>query len=122
MKIKRVYTGQGGETHLGEVELPSDTSRPGSEMSKPMPATQIEISIGTQGRSPSGDNTYKWHNPPKRLLAITLQGTHEVEVSDGSKHLCEPGDLLIFEDTTGKGHISRMITDPPHKIVFVMLE
>jgi hypothetical protein len=33
-----------------------------------------------------------------------------VEVSDGSKRKIGPGDLVYLEDTTGKGHITRLLS------------
>ena len=40
------------------------------------------------------------HNAPKRLLIVQLNGTIEVEVSDGDRF--GPGSAVLVEDTTGK--------------------
>ena len=38
---------------------------------------------------------------------ITLSGKGEVELADGKKISLEPGRLLLGEDLTGKGHLTR---------------
>jgi hypothetical protein len=42
---------------------------------------------------------------------ITLTGRGEVEIAGGQKIPMEPGRVLLFEDITGKGHISRLTVD-----------
>ncbi len=48
-----------------------------------------------------------WHNPPQRLLVIWLTGEVEFETSDGDIRRLPAGSVVLAEDTTGKGHISR---------------
>ncbi len=48
-----------------------------------------------------------WHNPPRRLLVLWLTGEVEFETSDGDIRRLAAGSVVMAEDTTGKGHISR---------------
>jgi quercetin dioxygenase-like cupin family protein len=48
-----------------------------------------------------------WHPSPYRLIAFVLSGIAEATVSDGEIRTFKPGDVLLHEDTTGKGHFSR---------------
>ena len=48
-----------------------------------------------------------------------LRGTIEVEVSDGSQRRFQPGDLLFVADTTGTGHITVAVGNPPLEALFV---
>jgi hypothetical protein len=50
------------------------------------------------------------HNAPRRLLIVQLDGTVEVEVSDGEVRRFGPGSALVVEDTTGKGHVTRNVS------------
>lgn len=45
-----------------------------------------------------------WHPAPKRLLHFFLAGECEVSVSDGEVRTFQTGDIVLAEDTTGKGH------------------
>jgi len=48
-----------------------------------------------------------WHNPPHRMLVIWLMGEVEFETSDGDIRRLAAGSVVLAEDTTRKGHISR---------------
>ena len=40
---------------------------------------------------------------------VTLTGESEIEVEGGRKIRLGPGHILLAEDTTGQGHISRAV-------------
>lgn len=48
-----------------------------------------------------------WHTAPRKQYVITLSGQGEIELTGGKKIALGPGSILLAEDTTGKGHISR---------------
>ena len=48
-----------------------------------------------------------WHNPPQHLLVLNLTGGVEYETSDGDVRRLTAGSVVLAEDTTGKGHITR---------------
>ena len=56
---------------------------------------------------PTGMCEVDWHNPPRRLLVLWLTGEVEFETSDGDIRRLAAGSVVLAEDTTGKGHISR---------------
>jgi hypothetical protein len=56
---------------------------------------------------PSGMGGVDWHNPPQRLLVLWLSGEVEFEMSDGDVRRLPAGSVVLAEDTSGKGHISR---------------
>jgi hypothetical protein len=47
------------------------------------------------------------HTAPRRQLVITLSGEAEIETGDGDTRRFRQGDVLLADDTTGEGHISR---------------
>jgi hypothetical protein len=56
---------------------------------------------------PAGMCEVDWHNPPQRLLVLWLTGEVEFQTSDGNVRRLAAGSVVLAEDTTGKGHISR---------------
>ena len=40
---------------------------------------------------------------------VTLRGRGEIELAGGRKIALEPGSIILAEDSTGKGHISRTV-------------
>ncbi len=97
----RLYTGPDGQTHAEEIEAkftPGDTND----------VFKMGISRGELHRAPAG-RVSDWHTAPRRQYVITLSGRGELEVSGGKKIAVEPGHIELVEDTTGKGHITRVI-------------
>ena len=50
-----------------------------------------------------------FHNPPRRQYVLYLTASVELGLGDGSSVVMEPGDVLLAEDTTGRGHTSRVL-------------
>ena len=51
------------------------------------------------------------HNAPQPYVCIILSGQGEVVTSDGETRRFSPGEVLLCDDLTGKGHVTRAITD-----------
>jgi len=62
-----------------------------------------------------------WHPDPHRQFFLVLSGKLEIEVSDGEVRRFEAGDILLVEDTTGKGHRSRVVGEEDLIGAFVQL-
>ncbi len=52
-------------------------------------------------------NVQDWHNAARRKYVVTLNGQGEVEIVEGEKILLTPGRIVLAEDVTGRGHITR---------------
>jgi uncharacterized cupin superfamily protein len=52
---------------------------------------------------------------------VNLTGEVEITVSDGEKRHFGPGSILLAEDVTGKGHISRGVGKSERRTLFVPL-
>jgi hypothetical protein len=47
------------------------------------------------------------HPAPRRMIFVTVQGEYEITASDGETRKFPVGSVLLIEDTTGVGHITR---------------
>ena len=102
MQVARLYTGDDGESHFGDLQL-SYTVMVDRIVPEVMPATGVEFR-----RSP--DRTvFDWHRAPLRMYMVTLDGAVEFATGDGPKRIFYPGDVLLVEDETGRGHTTRCI-------------
>ena len=63
-----------------------------------------------------------WHCAPRRQYSIALAGLAEIEVGDGTVARVEPGDIVLAEDLTGRGHVTRVVGDQPRYYAIVPLE
>ncbi len=103
IKVTRIYTGEDGKTHAEEYDVPLGTQRGATELSEPIDVTSVQF------RRTSPDYFIDWHTAPRRQFVITLSGESEVVIGDGAAVRLHPGHILLAEDTTGQGHISRAV-------------
>lgn len=115
MKITRLFTGDNGQSHFEEIEV-ALKQHGGAETSRPQPAASILFR-----RTPPGLIIGDFHNAPRRQYLITLQGELEIETGGGTVRRFGPGSVLLAEDLTGKGHISRDVGTEPRISVLVSL-
>jgi quercetin dioxygenase-like cupin family protein len=118
-KIIRVYTGDDGQSHIEEVALSLrpfvDTEGAYGEGTPLQNATGITFRLSPPGYM------LNWHCAPRRQYTITLSGEAEIEVGDGTVKRIGPGDVILAEDLTGQGHITRGVGDQPRLSVVVPL-
>lgn len=118
----RLYADGAGETHFAEVtqELTLQDFAP------PAPPLHIAGLFPTTRCGLVGAPT-DWageipHPSPRRQLFRTLQGVYEVTVSDGEVRRFPPGALLLLEDTMGKGHATRIVSEGEVLILALTLD
>lgn len=118
-RIIRVYTGDDGQSHLEEVSLSLrpfvDTEGAYGEGTPLQTATGITFRLSPPGY------ILNWHCAPRRQYTITLSGEAEIEVGDGTVKRIGPGDVILAEDLSGQGHITRGVGDQPRLSVVVPL-
>jgi hypothetical protein len=115
MKIVRLYTGGDGESHVEEIETEWKPAG-GVETSSIHDASGIFFR-----RAPAG-HVQQWHPAPRRQYVITLSGQAEIEIGDGTVQRFGPGDVVLAEDVTGRGHITRVVGNEPRIYVTIPLK
>jgi hypothetical protein len=98
MQILRIYTGADNQTHFQDVDLNAFTAIATNPGTGPIRLNQ----------SP-GETAMDFHNAPRRQYVVVLSGGLEIETGLGEKRALHRGDVLIAEDVTGKGHITRSV-------------
>jgi hypothetical protein len=115
IKVTRLFTGPDGKTKVEEFEIPLKGQGRGTELSTVVPVT------GLQFRRTNQDYNLDWHPAPARQFVVTLSGESEVELEGGRKIRLGPGHILLAEDTTGQGHISRAVGSQERLSLFIPL-
>ena len=116
MTVVRIYTGADNQSHFEDLKVPLKSSGKIGFISELTKATGIVF------RETGGDYNYEFHTAPRRQYVVNLEGEVEIEVGDGSKRILRGGDILLAEDTTGQGHISRAVNGKPRKSLFITLD
>jgi hypothetical protein len=117
MRITRIYTGDDGESHFEDIEVPLVDHGGGIGA-----ISKLEGATGVLFRETQGDYDFDFHNAPRRQYVINLDAAVEIEIGDGSKRVIGAGEILLAEDTTGRGHISRSADGKPRRSIFVTLD
>lgn len=113
VKVTRMFTGPDGKTHAEEIQIPLGAPRGATERSDTIDVT------GVQFVRTSTAYDLDWHNAPRRQYVVTVSGESEVIIGDGSKIHLSPGHIMLAEDTTGQGHISRAVGDKDRVSLFI---
>jgi hypothetical protein len=116
VRVTRLYTGTDGKTKVEEYTVPLKASGdPGTFLSETVAATSVQF------RRTNEDYFLDWHPASKRQYVVTLSGESEVELDGGRKLRLGPGHILLAEDTTGQGHISRAVGSKDRISIFIAL-
>ena len=106
----RLYSDAHGESHFEDVEIDltlTDYAPPAPPLSLSSftPATQFGFMNAPAGWSSD------WHAATARTIFFVLSGEWEVTASDGETRRFRDGSVLLVEDTMGKGHSSRVVSE-----------
>ena len=108
-----LYTDATGETHFAErafdfEHLPHVEDRD-SIMACEVPGVQRAILYKlTRGA------VEDWHTAPRKQFGCVIQGMADITASDGEIRRLRPGSIILIDDTTGKGHITRHVGAEDH--------
>ena len=100
--LVRIYTGSDGQSHFEDLDMPTQdvhrvTTKPGEDL---------------VFRTTLGDRVAEWHNPTRRQYLIVVQGKMEVSIADGTTRQFQAGDVLLAEDMSGQGHLTKPVDGP----------
>ncbi len=98
----RLYTGPDGQSRIESIDLAKRT-----DWLAGVPATQISFRVWPVGER------LDWHPAPRRQFVIILSGRLEIGLGDGSTRAFGAGDARLVEDTTGRGHTTRVLGSEP---------
>ena len=116
MRIHNLYCDASGESHWRDVEVEWVEERNSSKLSARLPANGIIF------RETSGDYDLSWHPAPRRQYIINLDGGVQITASDGEARTIGAGEVVLVEDITGKGHLSKSVGGKMRRSIFVPVE
>ena len=111
--ITRIYCGSDGESYFEDILVPMHDAGDIGSLSEATPVKTIIF------REVEPAYNYNFHNAPQRQYIILLDGGIQVETSLGDIRILNAGEILLAEDTTGKGHRTKNIEQKKRKSIFV---
>lgn len=110
VKYHRIYADAQGGSHVESVTVEQNLASgapPAAPfyVSRDNPASEYRFYTFQPGW------VGEWHTCPARQFLALMSGAVEVTTSDGTVLRLGPGDLVLLEDTTGRGHVTKNICD-----------
>lgn len=115
IRITRVYSDNNGESHFEDIAMRLKNDGEIGFLSNKIPVKELIF------RKVKPDYDYDFHNAPQKQYIILLDGEIEIETSLGEKRIFKGGDILLLEDTQGKGHKTRNLQNIERRSVFITL-
>lgn len=109
----RLYTGPDGISHFDAEEL-TLAHVPGGQGLEALAVKRIGDVKGVTFAQLKAGATETWHVAPQRILMLCVRGIAEITAGDGHKRRLRPGQLMLLEDLTGKGHITHAVGPEDH--------
>ena len=116
MRIHNLYTDAQGQTHFRDIEVEWAEERRGSKLSKRLPATGIIF------RQTQAEHDVDWHPAPRRQYIINLDAGVKLTAGDGESRVIGVGEVILVEDTHGKGHLSQHVENKIRHSIFVPVD
>jgi hypothetical protein len=116
MIVTRLYSDENGNSHFKDFEIELSDSGEIGKLSKKYPVKNIIF------RETSGTYDYDFHNAPQKQFIILLDGIIEIETSLGQKREFRSGEILLVEDTEGKGHKTKSVDGNLRRSIFITLD
>ncbi|TRW25896.1 hypothetical protein FMM05_06645 [Flavobacterium zepuense] len=113
--ITRIYSDASGDSHFEDFTVALKSNGDIGFLSEAEPVKSIIF------REVAASYDYDFHNAPQKQYIILVDGGVEIETSLGEKRSFNTGEILLVEDTTGKGHKTKNLENKARRSVFVTL-
>lgn len=96
--IIRIYSDKNGESRFEDLKISLISAGDIGFLSERLDAKSVQFRYVVPGYN------YDFHNAPGRQFIFLLDGTIQIETSLGELRKFSGGEVLLVEDTRGKGH------------------
>lgn len=111
----RTFSDAAGDSHFADESVEMTSAGTIGFLSQRWPVKELIF------RQVVADYDYDFHTAPQRQFLVLLDGQIEIETSLGEKRSFSAGDVVLLEDTEGKGHRTRNLIQAERKSLFIVL-
>lgn len=113
--VTRIFSDENGDSHFEDLMIPlSDQGEIGF-----LSESQAVKNIIFREVLPSYN--YDFHCAPQRQYIVLLDGGVEIETSLGEKRSFKTAEILLLEDTSGKGHKTKNLEAKTRRSIFITI-
>jgi len=116
IRVHNLYCDAAGESHWRDITIEWENEGPEGKTSA------RQLANGIIFRQTQAEHDRPWHPAPRRQYIINLDAGVELTASDGESRKIGAGEIILVEDTAGKGHLSKSINNQMRHSIFVPIE
>jgi hypothetical protein len=116
IRVHNLYCDPSGESHWRDIHIDWAQEGPEGKTSTRLPAAGIIF------RQTQAEHDLPWHPAPRRQYIINLDAGVQLTASDGEARVIGAGEVVLVEDVTGKGHLSKSVNNQMRHSIFVPIE
>lgn len=114
--IHNLYCDAAGESHWRDITIEWAQEGPEGKTSV------REVCHGIIFRQTQAEHDRPWHPAPRRQYIVNLDAGVELTASDGESRVIGAGEIILVEDVSGKGHLSKSVNNQMRHSIFLPLE
>jgi hypothetical protein len=124
LSVTHLWADDKGVSHFRDEKLSFEAATPenptAGTTSRTNPDPEALVSLPLRGATGATFLYLKraavedWHRAPRRMYLIPVQGMSEVTAGDGEVRRFGLGQIVLMDDLTGKGHITRAVGKVDH--------
>ena len=115
MKVTRVYSDKNGNSQFEDIDIELFDNGEIGQLSKNIDVKSLQF------RKVSPNYDYDFHHAPQKQYIVLLDGGVEITTSLGETRQFQTGEILLMEDTTGKGHKTKNLEKRERTSIFIHL-
>jgi hypothetical protein len=116
MRVHNLYEDANGESHWRDIQVEWVEENEAGKLSA------RQAAFGIIFRQTQAEHDRPWHPAPRRQYIINLDAGVQLTASDGEARVIGAGEVVLVEDTSGKGHLSKSVNNQMRHSIFVPLE
>lgn len=116
MKVTRVYSDKNGNSQFEDIDIELFDNGEIGQLSKNIDVKSLQF------RKVSPNYDYDFHHAPQKQYIVLLDGGVEITTSLGETRQFQTGEILLMEDTTGKGHKTKNLERRERTSIFIHLK
>jgi hypothetical protein len=110
----RLYADASGITHFADEQLLLVPAGAGANVEERLFVNRLGDLKGVMFARLKAGTSEDWHVAPRRQFMLCVRGIVEITAADGEKRRMTPGQFMLLEDLSGRGHQTHAVGVEDH--------
>jgi hypothetical protein len=110
----RLYSDASGISHFADEQLVLTPAGASATAEERLLVNRLGDLKGVMFAKLKAGTNEDWHVAPRRQFMLCVRGIVEITAADGQKRRMTPGQFMLLEDVSGRGHRTYAVGDEDH--------